>query len=485
MFDETIVTLNKQLVAGETTAVELVEKAFERIESIDSELGAFLALTKEEALESAKASDEKGYSPDRPLQGIPIGIKDNIITDGVKTTAASRMLEDFVPIYNATVMDKLEAAGAIMVGKLNMDEFAMGGSTETSYFKKTTNAFDSSKVPGGSSGGSAAAVASGEIVASLGTDTGGSVRQPAAFNGVVGMKPTYGRVSRFGVIAFASSLDQVGPITRTVEDNAILLEAISGVDKHDSTSSDIEVPNFTKGLTTDLSGMKIALPEDFTGEGVDEEVDKATAEAVKVFESLGATVETVSMPHSKYGIPAYYILSSSEASSNLQRFDGIRFGYRAEDVKNLEELYVQSRSEGFGDEVQRRILLGTFSLSSGYYDAYFKKAGKVRTLIREDFEKVFSEYDLIIGPTTTSTAFSFGDKMDDPIAMYKGDLFTVPVNLAGIPAISIPSGLDSEGLPIGLQIIGNYFDESTIYKAAYAFEQSTEFHNNHPSVKGE
>lgn len=485
MFDETIVSLNKQLVAGETTAVELVKKAFERIESIDSELGAFLTLTKEEALESAKASDEKGYSSDRPLQGIPIGIKDNIITDGIKTTAASRMLEDFVPIYNATVMEKLEAAGAIMVGKLNMDEFAMGGSTETSYFKKTTNAFDLSKVPGGSSGGSAAAVASGEIVASLGTDTGGSVRQPAAFNGVVGMKPTYGRVSRFGLIAFASSLDQIGPITRTVEDNAILLEAISGVDKHDSTSSDIEVPDFTKELTTDLSGMKIALPESFTGEGVAEEVDKATAEAVKVFESLGATVETVSMPYSKYGIPAYYILSSSEASSNLQRFDGIRFGYRAEDVKNLEELYVQSRSEGFGDEVQRRIMLGTFSLSSGFYDAYFKKAGKVRTLIREDFEKVFSEYDLIIGPTTTSTAFSFGDKIDDPIAMYKGDLFTVPVNLAGIPAISIPSGLDDEGLPIGLQIMGNYFDESTIYKAAYAFEQSTDHHNNHPSVKGE
>lgn len=485
MFDETIEGLNQQLVNGDVTAVTLVQQAFDRIDTIDKELAAFLTLTKESALEKARISDEKGYSVERPLQGIPVGIKDNIITKDVETTAASRMLEGFMPIYNATAMDKLEAAGAIMLGKLNLDEFAMGGSTETSYFKKTKNAFDYSRVPGGSSGGSAAAVASGEIIAALGTDTGGSVRQPAAFNGVVGMKPTYGRVSRFGVIAFASSLDQIGTLTRTVKDNALLLEAISGLDDRDATSSPEDVPHFAEGLTsTDLSGMKIALPIEYTGDGIAVEVSEATAKAVETFKALGATVEEVSLPHSEYGIAAYFIIASSEASSNLQRFDGIRYGYRTEDAQTLDEVYVKSRSEGFGEEVQRRIMLGTFSLSSGYYDAYFNKAGQIRTLITEDFKKVFEGYDLIIGPTTATPAYKFGEKIDDPVSMYLGDLFTVPINLAGLPAISIPSGFSAEGMPIGLQIIGNYFDEQTIYKAAYAFEQATDFHTVHPSGKG-
>ncbi|MGY3725160.1 aspartyl/glutamyl-tRNA(Asn/Gln) amidotransferase subunit A [Granulicatella balaenopterae] len=480
--NKTLVELHDGLRAKEFTSEELVKDTFKTINAIDGKVEAFLTLNEEEALQQAKAADEKGYSEIVSLQGLPIGIKDNIVTKDLTTTAASRMLEGFNPIYDATVMEKLKAEGAVNIGKLNMDEFAMGGSTETSYYKKTKNPWDLTKVPGGSSGGSAAAVASGELLASLGSDTGGSIRQPASFTGVVGMKPTYGRVSRYGLIAFASSLDQIGPFTRNVKDNALVLEAISGYDTHDSTSVNKPVPAYHQGLTGDIKGMKIGLPKEYFGEGVDEEVQKAVLKAAEQYRQMGAIVEEVSLPHSKFGIPAYYIIASSEASSNLQRFDGIRYGHRTENAETLEELFVNSRSEGFGMEVKRRIMLGTFSLSSGYYDAYFKKAGQVRTLIKQDFAKVFADYDLILAPVTTSTAFGLGEKNDDPISMYMSDLLTVPVNLAGLPGISVPAGFSSEGLPIGIQLIGNYFQEQTIYQAAYAFEQANNYHLQRPTL---
>ncbi|MCQ9210310.1 Asp-tRNA(Asn)/Glu-tRNA(Gln) amidotransferase subunit GatA [Granulicatella seriolae] len=480
--DKTLVDLHEGLRKKEFTSLDLTKETFKAIRDIDPKVEAFLTLNEEAALLQAQAADQKGYSEEVSLQGLPIGIKDNIVTKDLITTAASRMLEDFNPIYDATVMDKLNEIGAVTVGKLNMDEFAMGGSTETSYFKQTKNPWDLSKVPGGSSGGSAAAVASGQVLASLGSDTGGSIRQPASFTGVVGMKPTYGRVSRFGLIAFASSLDQIGPFTRTVTDNALVLEAISGYDKRDSTSVKQAVPAYHKGLTGDIKGMKIALPKEYFAEGVDKEVQEAVLKAAEQFKALGATVEEVSLPYSRYGIPAYYIIASSEASSNLQRFDGIRYGHRSNKAETLDELYVKSRSEGFGMEVKRRIMLGTFSLSSGYYDAYFKKAGQVRTLIKRDFEQVLSQYDLILGPVSTSTAFGLGEHNDDPISMYMSDLLTVPVNLAGLPGISVPAGFSKEGLPIGIQLIGNYFQEQTIYQAAYAFEQANDYYLQRPSL---
>ncbi|NEW63283.1 Asp-tRNA(Asn)/Glu-tRNA(Gln) amidotransferase subunit GatA [Granulicatella sp. zg-ZJ] len=478
---ETLHEMHTALANKEITSVELTERAFDRIAQVDGKVEAFLALNKEQALEQAKQSDEKGYDKDNfTLQGLPIGIKDNIVTKGLKTTAASRMLEDFVPIYNATVMEKLNHAGAVTIGKLNMDEFAMGGSTETSYFAKTKNPYDLTKIPGGSSGGSAAAVASLEVPASLGSDTGGSIRQPAAFTNLIGMKPTYGRVSRYGLIAFASSLDQIGPMTHTVKDNALVLQTISGVDKHDSTSSALAVPDFSEKLATSVKGLRIALPTEYLQEGISKEIRESILKAADIYRQLGAIVEEVSLPHSKYGIPAYYIIASSEASSNLQRFDGIRYGYRSENVSNLEDVYVNSRSEGFGTEVKRRIMLGTFSLSSGYYDAYFKKAGQIRTLIKQDFEHVFEKYDVILGPTTTTTAFGIGEHLDDPIAMYMADLLTVPVNLAGVPALSMPAGFDKNGLPIGMQLIGRYYDEATLYQVAQAFETETQYYKQKP-----
>lgn len=479
-FDETIVSLNQQLVNGEITAVDLVKQTIQRIKDLDTDYHAFLTLDEEGALKAAEKSDQKGYSTDRPLQGIPVGIKDNIITEGVETTASSHILEGFIPVYQSAVMEKLEAAGAIMIGKLNLDEFAMGSSTETSYFGPSRNPWNLERVPGGSSGGSAAAVAGGEVVASLGSDTGGSIRQPASYNGIVGMKPTYGRVSRWGLIAFGSSLDQIGPMTRTVEDNAILLQAISGLDERDSTTADIEVPDFTAKLKNGVKGLRIAVPEEFMDKGVAPVVKEKVEAAIKQLEELGASVDRVHFPLLKYGIPVYYIIASSEASSNLQRFDGVRYGYRAKEFEDLEDLYVRSRSEGFGNEVKMRIMLGTFSLSSGYFDAYYKKAGRVRTLIRRQFEELFVNYDIVAGPVTTSTAFTFGEKSADPIEMYMADLLTVPVNLAGLPSISVPCGFDDENLPIGLQLIGNYFDESTLYQAAYAYEQATDYHTKHP-----
>lgn len=481
LLEKNLTELHDLLIAKEITAVDLMNATFDRIEATEDKVGAFITVSKEEALALAKKLDEKGIDESNVLAAMPIGIKDNIVTKDIKTTAASKMLEDFIPIYDATVMNNVYEADMIPVGKLNMDEFAMGGSTETSYFKQTKNPWDLTKVPGGSSGGSAAAVAAGQVPISLGSDTGGSIRQPAAFTGIVGMKPTYGRISRFGLIAFASSLDQIGPFTRTVKDNAYVLNAISGYDANDSMSAKTEVPDFTAKLKQDIKGMKIGVPKEYLQEGVAEDVKNAVLEAIETYKKLGATVEEVSLPHSKYGIAVYYIIASSEASSNLQRFDGIRYGYRSPEAKSLDDLYVMSRSEGFGMEVKRRIMLGTFSLSSGYYDAYFKKAGQVRTLIKQDFEKVFNDYDLILGPTTPTTAFNLGENMDDPLTMYMNDILTVPVNLAGVPAISIPCGF-SNGLPIGLQLIGKHFDEATIYQAAYAFEQATEFHKEKPNL---
>ncbi|HJE96578.1 MAG TPA: Asp-tRNA(Asn)/Glu-tRNA(Gln) amidotransferase subunit GatA [Ligilactobacillus acidipiscis] len=483
-FKNDLSSIHTGLLNKDFSSKELTTETFKQIKATDAKIEAFLTLNEEQALAAAQKVDEKGITAADKLAGIPVGIKDNIVTKGLKTTAASKILGNFEPIYNATVMDKLEAARMIDVGKLNLDEFAMGGSTENSAFKITKNAWDQTKVPGGSSGGPAAAVASGQLLAALGTDTGGSIRQPAAFNGIVGVKPTYGRVSRYGVIAFGSSLDQVGPMTRTVKDNALMLSAISGHDKHDFTSSEREVPDFTAKLNGDIKKMRIGLPKEFMDKGVNEDVRAAIQNAAKTFEKLGAVVEEVSLPYSKYGVPVYYIIASSEASSNLQRYDGIRYGFRADDVKNLEDVYVRSRSEGFGDEVKRRIMLGTFSLSAGTYDAYFKKAAQVRTLICQDFANVFANYDLILAPTTTSTAFGIGEEINDPVTMYMNDILTIPVNLAGLPGMSLPAGF-SNGLPIGMQLIAPQFGEETMYRAGYAFEQATDFHKEVPTIGGE
>ncbi|GKU84500.1 Asp-tRNA(Asn)/Glu-tRNA(Gln) amidotransferase subunit GatA [Niallia sp. NCCP-28] len=483
LFDHKVRDLHELLQKKEVSVTDLVKESYNRIKDVDDKVQAFVTLDEENALMTAKLLDEKLVSGQMKgsLFGMPIGIKDNIVTKDLRTTCSSRILENFTPIYNATVMEKLHNAETITIGKLNMDEFAMGSSTENSYYQKTKNPWNLNTVPGGSSGGSAASVAAGEVLFSLGSDTGGSIRQPAAYCGVVGLKPTYGRISRFGLVAFASSLDQIGPITRNVEDNAYLLQAISGMDPMDSTSANVEVPDFVKGLTGDVKGLKIAVPKEYLGEGVQEDVRNSVLEALKVLEKLGATWEEVSLPHSKYALATYYLLSSSEASANLSRFDGIRYGYRAEDAENLIDLYKKSRAEGFGDEVKRRIMLGTFALSSGYYDAYYKKAQKVRTLIKKDFEDVFEKFDVIIGPTTPTPAFKIGENVDDPLTMYANDILTIPVNLAGVPGISVPCGF-SNGLPLGLQIIGKHFDEQSIYKVAYAFEQATDYHNQKPTL---
>lgn len=480
-----LTSLHQMLVNKELSASELMQATFDGIAKREPQIDAFLAMNKDEALKQAAAIDQRGINADNVLDGIPVGIKDNMVTKGLTTTAASKMLENFNPIYTATAVERLENAGMVVAGKLNLDEFAMGSSTETSAFKKTKNAWDQTKVPGGSSGGPAAAVASGELIAALGSDTGGSIRQPAAFNGVVGFKPTYGRVSRYGLIAFSSSLDQIGPMTRNVKDNALMLNAIAGQDKHDFTTSPREVPDFTSKIGKDIKGMHIGIPKEFMDVDLQPEVREAVQNAIKTFESLGATVDEISLPHSLNGIQVYYIVATSEASSNLQRYDGIRYGFRAKDVKNLEDVYVRSRSEGFGDEVKRRIMLGTFSLSSGLYDEFFGKATKVRTLICNEFDNVFKDYDLILGPTTTTAAFGFGEKTDDPIAMYMNDLLTIPMNLAGVPAMSIPGGFTKDGLPVGIHLVTPRFDEETLYQAGYAFEQATDFHNQIPTIGGQ
>ncbi len=481
LFKKTATELQSLLHNREVSVKELTAESLNRIAKMDGQVQAFLSTNADQALAKAEELDKLSMDGRGPLFGLPIGLKDNIVTKGIVTTAASKMLEDFVPVYDATVVDKINEAGMVTIGKLNMDEFAMGSTTERSAFKTTHNPWNLEYVPGGSSGGSAAAVAAGEVAFALGSDTGGSVRQPAAFCGVVGMKPTYGRVSRSGLVAFASSLDQIGPITRNVEDNALLLSAIAGLDPKDSSTSPQAVPDFRAALTGDIKGLKIGVPAEYLGEGVSAEAKNAVMEALKVLESLGAEWEEVSLPHSKYASPVYYVISSSEASSNLARFDGIRYGYRAEGVQNLEELYARTRSEAFGDEVKKRILFGMYSLGAAHHEDLYVKSQKVRTLIAQDFANLFEKYDVIIGPSSATTAYKIGEKLEDPLTLYANDILTVPINLAGVPAISVPCGF-SNGLPLGLQIIGKHYDEATLYKVAHAYEQATDFHTQTPVI---
>lgn len=479
----TLPEIHNKLHAKEFSVSELVDASYARIGKVEEQVRAYLTLDEEGAKACAKRLDDKLASGEERglLFGLPAGIKDNIVTEGIRTTCASQFLKNFDPVYDATVVKKLKAADTITLGKLNMDEFAMGGSNENSSFYPTRNPWNLEHVPGGSSGGSAAAVAAGEAYFTLGSDTGGSIRQPASYCGVVGLKPTYGRVSRFGLVAFASSLDQIGPITKNVEDSAYVLQAISGHDTMDSTSANVEVPDFVSALTGDVKGLRIAVPKEYIGAGVDASVKETVMKGLKVLESLGATWEEVSLPHTEYAVASYYLLASSEASSNLARFDGVRYGVRAENPDNLLDLYHRSRSEGFGSEVKRRIMLGTYALSSGYYDAYYLKAQKVRTLIKNDFDEVFKNYDVIIGPTAPTTAFKLGSQVENPLTMYLNDILTIPVSLAGVPAISIPCGF-ADGLPVGMQIIGKAFDESTVLRVAHAFEQHTDYHKQRPQL---
>ncbi len=479
--DLTVHELLEKLDKKELTSADIVKAYAENADKTEKDVQAFVTPLYETALEQAKESDSKradGKSLSE-YDGIPIGIKDNICTKGVKTTCSSKMLENFVAPYNATVMEKLNEKGLINLGKLNMDEFAMGGSTENSAIHLTANPWDLSRVPGGSSGGSAAAVAANEVPWALGSDTGGSIRQPASFCGVVGLKPTYGLVSRYGLVAFASSLDQIGPITKDVEDAALLLNLITGHDDHDSTSSPREKVDYTKALKNDVKGMKIGVPKEFFGEGIDAEVKEKLETAIEKYKAMGAEVEEFSLDVAEYSLAAYYIIACAEASSNLGRFDGIRYGYRSENYSSLEDLFVNSRTEGFGDEVKRRIILGTYVLSSGYYDAYYKKAQQVRTLVNAAFNKAFEKYDVVLTPTAPNVAFKIGSKSKNPLEMYLADICTVSVNIAGLPGISIPVDVNSEGMPIGMQLIGNKFQEEKILNAAYAFEQEVKFRDNH------
>lgn len=464
--------LSKQLQEKKISSAELTAAVFERIEQTEEKVDAYITLNKEAALRKAAEVDKKRSENAEMsnLAGIPIGIKDNICTKDVLTTCASKMLSNFVPPYNATVMDKLEACDIVMTGKLNMDEFAMGSSTETSYFKKTKNPVDLTRVPGGSSGGSAAAVAAGEAVLALGSDTGGSIRQPSSFCGTVGLKPTYGTVSRYGLVAFASSLDQIGPIGKSVKDAAMLYSAICGRDRMDATSAYRSYPNYLDCLGKGISGLRIGIPKEYFGEGIDSEVKDSILKAAKMFEQNGACVKEISLPSTDYALSAYYIIASAEASSNLARFDGVKYGYRADSFGNLTEMYENTRSEGFGDEVKRRILLGTFVLSSGYYDAYYKRAKLLQHRIASEFAAAFCDCDVILTPTTPMTAFKLGENVDDPLKMYAGDICTVTVNIAGLPALSIPCGTDPSGLPIGMQMIGAKFSEDILLNAADWYE---------------
>ena len=477
VFEWSAAELAQKIKAGELSAPEAVETVIAAIDSKDGTYNCYTSLNKEAALQQAETVQSRIDAGEAlsPLAGVPIGIKDNICTKGQLTTCASKILTGFKPPYNATVIEKLHTAGMIPLGKLNMDEFAMGGSTETSYFKKTKNPWDLTKVPGGSSGGSAAAVASKMVPWALGSDTGGSIRQPASFCGVVGLKPTYGLVSRYGLVAFASSLDQIGPITKDVRDSAILLNLIAGHDRKDTTSVDEPRKDYEKALTGNVKGLKIGVPREFFGEGINSEVKEKLEEAIETYKKLGAEIEEFSLDIAKYALATYYIIACAEASSNLGRFDGIRYTYRANDFKDLKDLYKKTRSEAFGAEVKRRIILGTYVLSSGYYDAYYKKAQQVRTLVKNEFDKGFEKYDVILTPTSPTVAFGIGEKSDNPLEMYLADICTVSVNIAGLPGISIPCGVDSNGLPIGMQLIGNKFQEETILNAAYSFEQEYKF----------
>ena len=485
LYELTVHELRDKLAKNEITAEEITKSYIKRIEEKEPEVKAFVNTTLDEALKAAKEADKKRQAGEEvsELAGIPIGIKDNICTKGVKTTCSSKMLENFVSPYDATVMEKINNENLVMLGKLNMDEFAMGASTEYSYFKKTSNPWDLKKVPGGSSGGSAAAVAADLVPWSLGSDTGGSVRQPASFCGTVGLKPTYGLVSRYGLVAFASSLDQIGPITKDVEDNAMLLNIIAGHDKKDSTSANVEKKDYTKALVNDVKGLRVGIPKEYFGDGINPEVKEAVMAVAKKYEEMGAIVEECSISVTDYALATYYILACAEASSNLGRFDGIRYGYRTENYNNLRDIYRNSRSEGFGSEVKRRIILGTYVLSSGYYDAYYKKALQVRTVVKNAFKELFEKYDVLLTPTSPTVAFDIGTRSNNPLEMYLADICTVSINIGGVPAISVPCGLDSQGMPIGFQLIGNHFDEETLYRAAYTYEQNTNFRENKPTFK--
>lgn len=479
LYELTLHELQDKLGNKEVSAEEITKSIFSRIKTVEDKVKSFISLYEAEAVEKARKIDNDGKY--ESIAGIPFGLKDIFCTKGIKTTCGSKMLENFIPSYDCTVAAKLIEKRGIMVGKLNMDEFAMGSSTENSAFFATSNPWDIERVPGGSSGGSASAVAADEVVFSLGTDTGGSIRQPASFCGTVGLKPTYGRVSRWGVIAFASSLDQVGAFTKDVRDCALVMNLISGYDKLDSTSVPVDVPDYTTYLNGDIKGMKIAYPREYFGQGVDGNIRNAVKNALKKFEELGAIVEEVSLPHSEYALPAYYLVAPAEASANLARFDGVRYGYRNSEAENVVDMFSSSRAEGFGDEVKRRIMLGTYALSSGYYDAYYLKALKARRLIYNDFTRAFDDYDIIVSPTTPTTAFKLGEHSGDPLTLYMNDILTVPVNMAGLPGMSIPCGL-SKGLPIGMQLIGKAFDEGQLFRAAYAFEQNTDYHKVKPAL---
>lgn len=479
--------LHQQLITKERSAVEITKEALERIEAVEPKVRSFLCVTADKALEQAKAVDAKIAAGEEIglLAGIPIAIKDNMCTKGIPTTCGSKILQGFIPPYESTVTQKLAEAGAVMVGKANMDEFAMGSSTETSAYQVTANPWDLQRVPGGSSGGSAAAVAADEAVVSLGSDTGGSIRLPASFCGIVGMKPTYGLVSRFGLVAYGSSLDQIGPFGRSVEDTAILLGAIAGYDPKDSTSLNVKIPNYAKSLKPNFKTrgvLRVGVISETFGEGLDPVVEKAVTKAIETLQELGAEIHVISCPRFRYGLPAYYIIAPSEASANLARYDGVKYGMRDEEANSLLSMYTKTRSAGFGLEVKRRIMLGTYALSAGYYDAYYLKAQKVRTLIKRDFDSAFEKVDVLVSPTAPTTAFKVGDKTADPLSMYLTDLMTIPVNLAGLPGVSIPCGFDEQGLPIGLQLIGNVLQEELLLQVAYAYEQATTWNEKKPKL---
>jgi aspartyl-tRNA(Asn)/glutamyl-tRNA(Gln) amidotransferase subunit A len=484
LYQLTIHELKQKLVRREISSLEVTQAVIGRIQRTEDQLHAYVTLTAEEALEQAKRAD-KALSRGTivsDLVGIPLAIKDILCTRGVRTTCGSGILAHYIPPYDATVIRKLREIGAVLLGKTNMDEFAMGSSTENSCFGPTRNPWALDRVPGGSSGGSAAAVAADGCLGALGSDTGGSIRQPAAFCGIVGLKPTYGRVSRYGLVAFASSLDQVGPLGKDVEDCAILMTAISGFDPRDSTSVDVEVPDFRRALVRDVRGMRIGIPKEYFLGGLDADVEKAVQNSMRLFEQWGAVCREISLPHTDYALAAYYIICTAEASSNLARYDGVRYGHRGGDYSGIVDMYRKTRTEGFGPEVKRRIMLGTYALSAGYYDAYYRKATQVRTLVKHDFDKAFEDVDIILTPISPTPAFRLGEKTADPLQMYMSDVFTIPINMAGLPGMSVPCGFDRQGLPIGLQLVGKHFDEETIIRAAYAFEQNTEFHCRRPDL---
>jgi aspartyl-tRNA(Asn)/glutamyl-tRNA(Gln) amidotransferase subunit A len=481
MHTKTLSELSAALSAKEFSSEELTKHFLDRIRQHDGDINSFITVDEERALAQAREADARLAAGNAgALTGIPIAQKDIFCTSGLKTTCGSRMLDNFVSPYNATVIEHFNEAGSVILGKTNMDEFAMGSSNETSFYGAVKNPWAKQAVPGGSSGGSAASVAARLAPASTGTDTGGSIRQPAALCGITGLKPTYGRVSRYGMIAFASSLDQAGPMTQTAEDAAMMLNVMAGFDKRDSTSVDKSVPDYTVSLNDSIEGLKIGLPQEYFGEGLDAGIGKAIDEAIKQYEQLGASVQDISLPNSNLSVPTYYVVAPAECSSNLSRFDGVRFGYRCDDPKDLEDLYKRSRGEGFGAEVKRRIMIGTYALSAGYYDAYYLKAQQIRRLISDDFRKAFADVDVIMGPTSPTTAFNIGERSDDPVTMYLSDIYTIAVNLAGLPGMSVPAGL-VDGRPTGLQIIGNYFDEARLLNVAHKYQQATDWHSQVPA----